>query len=125
MSVAVAQIVFDCRNAEKLAAFWSAALERPVDEGANPFFATVGRGAPGALMFLAVPEPKAGKNRLHLDLFPARGSDWRAEIERLTALGAVPVTEHAEFGTAWVTLRDPEGNEFDLGTGLQEQTETV
>jgi Glyoxalase-like domain len=117
MTVTVAHTVVDCQDAEKLAGFWAAVLERPVDEGANPFFATVGLGMPGALMFLAVPEPKTVKNRVHLDLAPAAGSDWRAEIDRLTALGAVQVAEYAEFGTAWVTLRDPEGNEFDLGAG--------
>jgi len=32
-------------------------------------------------------------------------------------LGATIVAEHAEYGTRWVTLPDPEGNEFNLGAG--------
>ncbi|WP_425565875.1 VOC family protein [Pseudonocardia ailaonensis] len=40
-------------------------------------------------MFQPVPKPKAGKNRLHLDLAPATGTQ-RAEIDRLVALGATP-----------------------------------
>jgi Glyoxalase-like domain len=119
MSVTLAQIVIDCANAEKLAGFWAAALGRPVDDGANPFFATVGRGTPGALMFLQVPEPKQGKNRVHLDLMPTGpGADRQAEVDRLTALGAARIAEHREYGTHWVTLTDPEGNEFDVGAGL-------
>jgi hypothetical protein len=117
VSTVIAQTVIDCQDAEKLAGFWSAALERPVDPGANPFFATIGRGSPGALMFLRVPEPKAGKNRVHLDLAPAPGTDWQAELDRLATLGAVRVGEFREYGVHWVTLQDPEGNEFDLGAG--------
>ena len=37
------------------------------------------------LLFLRVPEAKAGKNRLHLDLRP---EDQDAEVARLEALGA-------------------------------------
>ena len=116
--LSIEQIVIDCANAAELAGFWSRALSRPVDEGANPFFATIGKatrdGRP-ALMFLQVPEGKAGKNRLHLDL---GGPDWRAEADRLVGLGAVKQSEHAEYGTEWITFTDPEGNEFDLGAGL-------
>jgi hypothetical protein len=117
MPLALSQIVVDCADAEKLAGFWSAVLGTTVDPGAQPFFATVGRGEPTALMFIKVPEPKAGKNRLHLDL---TGTGWREEVERALSLGATAVSEHDEYGTQWVTLRDPEGNEFDIGAGLGE-----
>lgn len=115
MSLSVAHIVVDCANAEALAGFWSKVLELPVDPGANAFFATVGGDAPGSLMFLQVPEPKQGKNRLHVDL---TGPQWRAEVERVCGLGATVLSEHAEYGTEWMTLRDPEGNEFDIGARL-------
>jgi predicted enzyme related to lactoylglutathione lyase len=115
MTLSIAHIVFDCENAEKLAGFWSQVLERTIDDGSNPFFATIGLGSPGpALMFLKVEEPKRVKNRVHLDL---SGPDWDGELERLTGLGATRVGEFREYGTHWVTLRDPEGNEFDLGGG--------
>jgi hypothetical protein len=118
MTLSLAQVVFDCEDAAALAGFWSQVLDRPVDPDPNPFFATLGRsageGAP-AWMFIKVPEPKTVKNRLHLDL---TCPDWKAEAARITTLGAVQVAEHQEFGTHWVTMRDPEGNEFDLGAGL-------
>ena len=60
------------------------------------------------LLFGTVPEAKTIKNRLHLDFRP---EDQRAEVERLLALGA----RHADVGqgeVSWVTLADPEGNEF-------------
>jgi hypothetical protein len=116
--LSIAHIVIDCADAQTLAGFWSAALTRPVDDGANPYFATIGRDQPDApaLMFLRVPEPKRGKNRLHVDL---HGPNWRAEVDRLLGLGATKVSEHGEYGTEWITLTDPEGNEFDVGAGLE------
>ncbi|MEU6253987.1 VOC family protein [Streptomyces sp. NPDC047043] len=61
------------------------------------------------IIFAAVPEGKTIKNRLHLDFRP---DDQDAEVARLLALGA----RHADVGqgddVTWVTLADPEGNEF-------------
>jgi len=58
-----------------------------------------------------VPEPKNGKNRLHLDLATESARHQAAEVERLLALGAV----RADIGQGdvpWTVLADPEGNEF-------------
>jgi len=118
MPVSIAQIVIDCDDAVRLAGFWSQVLDRPVDEGAAPYFATIGLRAPDggpALMFLKVDEPKTVKNRVHLDL---TGPDWKDEVDRIAELGATRVAEYQEYGTHWVTLRDPEGNEFDVGAGM-------
>jgi hypothetical protein len=72
---------------------------------------TVRVQAPGAqqpnVFFQQVPEPKAVKNRVHLDL---RCDSFEPEMKRLTALGARVVAEHDTF----VVLLDPEGNEFCL-----------
>lgn len=60
------------------------------------------------LLFMAVPEQKTIKNRLHLDFRP---DDRDVEVERLLALGAT----RADVGQgeqSWVVLADPEGNEF-------------
>jgi hypothetical protein len=70
------------------------------------------RRAPGVptLVFVTVPEDKAVKNRLHLDLRPV-GDSHAAEVERLIGLGA----RRADIGQGevpWVVLADPEGNEF-------------
>jgi len=64
------------------------------------------------LLFIEVPERKAVKNRLHLDLRPVDGTR-EAEVERLVGLGATQVADHRRpDGGGWVTLADPEGNEF-------------
>jgi len=63
-------------------------------------------------MFLAVPEPKSAKNRVHLDLGTA---DLETEVERMLALGAGLVGHRREYGTTWSTFTDPEGNEFCVG----------
>ena len=63
------------------------------------------------LLFQQVPEPKQGKNRVHLDL---RVGDERrdAEVERLVGLGATRLWDGQQGPSTWVTMADPEGNEF-------------
>lgn len=115
MTLSFEHVVFDCRNAAELAGFWSKVLGCPVDAGGNEFFATVGRegAAPHpAFMFAKVPEERVGKNRLHVDLV---SSDWAVEVDRVLGLGAERVADFDEYGTQWTTLRDPEGNVFDIG----------
>ncbi|NIH81968.1 hypothetical protein FHX46_004498 [Amycolatopsis viridis] len=71
------------------------------------------------LLFIRVPEGKAAKNRVHLDWMPD-GRTRDEEVARLPALGAEPHEDHRTAdGLGWVTLRDPEGNEFcvERGTG--------
>jgi hypothetical protein len=119
MTLEFGQLTIDCADAAALAAFWARLLDRPVDDGANELFATVGRadddGRGPTLMFLRVPEPKATKNRIHIDL---RDADWPGAARRAVELGATHVGDFDEYGTQWATLRDPEGNEFDIGAGL-------
>ena len=61
------------------------------------------------MLFLAVDDPKGGKNRLHIDLRP---DDQGAEVERLVSLGASRVDVGQGDDVSWVVLADPEGNEF-------------
>jgi len=61
------------------------------------------------LDFLRVPEGKAVKNRLHLDLRP---DDQDAEIARFLELGARPADVGQTAAESFVVLADPEGNEF-------------
>src|SRR5699024_2597159 len=61
------------------------------------------------LLFLRVPEDKAGKNRLHLDLRPG---DQAAEVARLEGLGAKRVDVGQGTEVSWTVMGDPEGNEF-------------
>lgn len=74
----------------------------------DPYDKDSGTGLGRRLLFQRVPEPKTVKNRLHLDFRP---DDRDAEVTRLLALGA----RHTDIGQgeqSWVTLVDPEGNEF-------------
>jgi hypothetical protein len=90
-SLGFGQIVVDCSIADQLAQFWSALVERPVLTGANEFFAVIPASEDGhfpSLMFLAVPEPRQGKNRLHLDL---TSTDLDGAVERAVSLGATKV----------------------------------
>ena len=63
------------------------------------------------LFFQRVPEGKAAKNRVHLDVNVGKDR-IDAEVERLVAEGATRAGEKAEMGERWVVMRDPEGNEF-------------
>jgi hypothetical protein len=63
------------------------------------------------VLFQVVPEPKTVKNRVHLDLHV--GAERRPEVvERLVGLGATVLWEGREGPSTWVTMADPEGNEF-------------
>jgi Glyoxalase-like domain len=113
MSISIYGTSFDAADAAAIAAFWGEALGRAVNPGATKESAALAAGEGGGespITFHRVPEPKIGKNRLHLDLISA---DFDADLARLLALGASTVTifEH------WTTLADPEGNEFDLIRG--------
>ena len=110
MTLRPANITLDCDQPLTVAAFWSAALESKINDGASEFFASISHGPSGMnFFFIKVPEPKAGKNRLHIDY---EAPDPAAEIERLIGLGATTVAEKSEWGHEWTTLADPEGNEF-------------
>ena len=59
-----------------------------------------------------VTEPKAGKNRAHLDIFV---DDLDSEVARLVSLGARVLEEHNdEGGYRTAVLADPLENEFCL-----------
>lgn len=142
------QVTVDCADPARLVAFWAEALgyvPAPPPEGFPSwleYYRSIGvpeeelpedgdltdsvvdpAGVGPRLWFQQVPEPKAGKNRLHLDL---RVTDGRAvplerrrrqvdeEVARLLAAGAsgqhVLHTEGLDHYA--VVMRDPEGNEF-------------
>jgi len=102
-------VVVEALDVDEMARFWAAALgwESSTD-GAE---VSVRPADPDGVALLFVPSsrPKAGKNRLHLDL--ADGGDQTGEVSRLLALGASPA-DIGQGGVPWVVLADPEGNEF-------------
>jgi hypothetical protein len=129
LTVTIACVVFDCSDALTVGRFWSAAIDRPLDPESSSEFASIGfeerryragwapvtPDAEPTWMFARVPEPKAVKNRVHLDVIAA---DVEAEVARLVGLGATRVADRGEYGYAWTLMHDPEGNEFDLGKAL-------
>ena len=135
------QIVFDAAEPEKLAEFWGLALGYVVEpppagfESWEEFARSIGipdsefgavssrvdpAGEGPRLYFQRVPEGKAAKNRVHLDVRVA-GREVRGEerkrlvsehVERLVQAGASLAWRTDSDRGSSVTLYDPEGNEF-------------
>jgi predicted enzyme related to lactoylglutathione lyase len=108
MSLRWQAITVDCRNPELVASFWSQALGLELQGPHEGEWWVEPGGESPYISFFAVPEAKAVKNRVHLDLRP---DDQAAEVARLTALGARPV-DVGQGDVTWVVMADPEGNEF-------------
>ncbi|MFF8535104.1 VOC family protein [Streptomyces sp. SAS_267] len=145
------QLTIDCADPVRQVAFWSEALgyvpEPPPGDHATwrEYWADMGVPAeelpPGAgdlpesivdpagqgprVWFQKVPESKATKNRIHLDLKVGGGRDVPLEVrtqrvtatvERLVKAGAavLRITDAPDMGHYAVQLQDPEGNEFDV-----------
>jgi hypothetical protein len=104
-------VIFDSRDPSATASFWEAALgwrrtyEKPDEVVLEPPAGQLHAD----MLFVRVPEEKAVKNRLHLDLRP---KDQAAEVARLEALGARRADVGQGAGKSWVVMTDPEGNEF-------------
>jgi hypothetical protein len=104
-------LTFDCADPEPLARFWADVLGYELagrDRESAWIADPAGHGWP--LLFQIVPEGKAVKNRLHLDLRPP--VSMAAEVERVKALGATEQRFVEEEGSFWTVMQDPEGNEF-------------
>ena len=142
------QLTVDANNPARLAAFWAQALGYQPVPPAEPettwhrhYRARLGQAAafedrifdPAGLRppvwFQQVPEAKAGKNRLHLDLYPT-GRDLALALERRVEIVEVKVAELVALGATverrvrfddpgdpvyFVVMHDPEGNEFCVG----------
>jgi len=78
-------VTFDCAQPKAMATFWVQTLGY-VEEGSDDEYVAIidpQRRRP-RILFQRVPEPKAVKNRVHLDLHVA---DMKVEVERLLELG--------------------------------------
>ena len=106
----------DSTDPARIAAFWQSALgwrrtfDREDEVVLEPPEGSPEDGIVPDLLFLKVPERKASKNRLHLDLRPR---DQAIEVARLEALGARGV-DIGQGTVSWVVMADPDGNEFDV-----------
>jgi catechol 2,3-dioxygenase-like lactoylglutathione lyase family enzyme len=109
MRARVQEIVFDCADPAALVRFWAALLGgTPVDR--SPDWSYVDPPEFVRLAFQRVPEGKAVKNRVHLDVGVA---DPVAAADEALPLGArrsggLVSDEQGSFQV----MRDPEGNEF-------------
>ena len=119
------QVTFDCAHAERLARFWCEVLGYElVPDASDADAACVDpRGVAPRLYFQRVPEGKAVKNRLHLDVRvgtglvgAARVAALEAEAARLLPLGAtrVRLLEADGENESCLVMQDVEGNEFCL-----------
>lgn len=111
MASLVDTLTVDCAYPRRVAEFWCGVLGYEIadeDEEDVEIRDPAGKGWP--LLFQTVPEAKAVKNRLHLDLSPP--STMREEVERVSALGATTFRVVKEAGSFWTVMLDPEGNEF-------------
>ncbi len=113
MGAKLTEVVVDAADPERLAGFWADVLGWH-RTGAYEGVVEIGDsgGARPTLVFVPVPEPKAGKNRIHLDVNPT-GCDQAEELFRLRSLGAVDA-DVGQGEQTWHVLKDPEGNEFCL-----------
>ena len=128
------QVTFDAAFPRELGLFWARVLgyvEQPPPPGFESWddaldamgidrsdpdraFAVVDpEGVGPRLFFQRVPEPKSSKNRVHLDV-RAAPDELNARAAQLVALGAQLLTEIDEPGGHFITMLDPEGNEFCL-----------
>ena len=132
------QIALDCVDAHAQAEFWALALGYEVEQDEDLIRHLLDDGQvgeddvmerdghlvwrDGAAMsdpdgvrprwfFQSVPEAKTVKNRMHVDVQVGE-ADRAVTIERLVDAGATVLYEGRQGPNTWVTLADPEGNEF-------------
>ncbi len=116
------EVVVDCDDPDRVAAFWCAVLGYQRVNGGDGWL-VIGPSSgdldsddlragpvPANMAFVTVPEDKAVKNRLHIDITPVDTSQ-EDEVDRLLNLGASRV-DVGQGDEEWVVLADPEGNEF-------------
>ena len=117
MTSRISHTAIDAIDAYAQSVFWSRVLgftEDPEDpnEPAHAESLIMSADRRQLLLFITVPDHKQVKNRMHLDLRPVDRSR-EEEVDRVLALGATHLADHRRpDGSGWITLADPEGNEF-------------
>ncbi|MFF7296481.1 VOC family protein [Streptomyces sp. NPDC008265] len=99
-------LIVDAADPERLAAFWSVLLGRPVAGRMGPYVWLQRENGLG-LGFQRTDTPKSGKNRMHFDI---ASPNPPAEQARVEALGGRWLEEYDSGG--FLVMADPEGNEF-------------
>ena len=117
MALMISHTSVDARNAYAQSVWWAKVLDMHDDpddpnEPGHEECMIVSADGHTRVLFIEVPESKQVKNRLHFDLRPT-DTDREQEVARVLALGATQIADRRQpDGTGWVTLADPEGNEF-------------
>ena len=117
MTSRISHVSVDARNAYAQSLWWGSVLgmhEDPADPNLPGHEECIILPSDGGttVLFIEVPEPKELKNRLHFDLRPVDRSR-EEEVDRLIEVGATIVADRRRpDGSGWVTMADPEGNEF-------------
>jgi catechol-2,3-dioxygenase len=117
MAARITELVLDCHDTERLAAFWCevldyTVLDRDGDSVEIGPVAGPGGGQP-TIVLSRSDDPRPAKLRLHIDLNPT-DQEQDAELARLLAIGAWPADVGQTGEESWHVLADPEGNEFCL-----------
>jgi predicted enzyme related to lactoylglutathione lyase len=113
------EIVLDCADPQGLEPFWREALGYASLWSTEELVVLVPQGDAGPpLLLQRVPEGKSGKNRMHIDLVI---DDLEAEVTRLVGFGATRAHDGVRelAGASWVTMADPDGNEFCVCSGVE------
>jgi hypothetical protein len=119
MTSYISHTTIDCRNAYELSEWWKPVLgyaDLPGDPNlpGHEECMILDPETGHRVLFIEVPDAKSVKNRVHFDLRPCEGTRDE-ELAWLLDHGATEVADHRGKygpGSGWVTLADPEGNEF-------------
>jgi hypothetical protein len=116
MATSIASITFDSTDPEPLAAWWAERFGAEITANMEGFFVIVAGGTlPTQLAFQKVDDPTPGKNKVHLDIHT--DEDLDTEVARWTDAGATSLGKRNAGDFSWVTLTDPDGNEFCIAGG--------
>ncbi len=110
MTVRIGEIAIDCSDPPAAARFWCEALGYRITDQDDTSVAIAGDPSAPTILLMATSDPKAHKNRVHMDLCPVDGTQ-EEEVSRLEGLGARRV-DIGQGDVAWVVMEDPVGNEF-------------
>jgi predicted enzyme related to lactoylglutathione lyase len=126
MTSIIHNVTVDARDSYEVASWWSKVLGLPLHPDDNPGDPESMIEMPNGIryLFINVPEGKTVKNRVHICLQPSDGTRDE-EVERLLGIGGTIYDDQRRpDGTGWVTMHDPEGNEFCVERSAAERAAT-